>query len=135
MTKPARPFGRLARSRWPRFFFASVEAVARNPKATPRLLRAVRYRGNVPAAARGGFLSSIWARPSLQGVGFGRQLIEAWRREAASRGVGTAYLVADADRNDAVNGFHDTQGWVLSERYTTRDGRPRSLHTKRLDVR
>ncbi len=133
-TEPARFFGRLMKSGWPGLVLASVRAVVNDPKATPRLLRAVRYRGETPAGAQGALLSSICVEPSLQGMGLGRQLVEAWTRQVAGRGVRTAYLTTDADDNVAANRFYRTQGWVLSERYSTREGRSMNLYTKRLDV-
>lgn len=134
-TEPAGFFGRLMKSRWPGFVMASAKAVVTNPKITPRLLRAVRYRGDAPAGARGALLSSICVDPSLQGAGVGRQLLEAWTGEVLSRGVRAAYLTTDADDNDPVNRFYRRQGWVLSDRYTTHEGRSMNLYTKRLDVR
>lgn len=134
-TESAGFFGRLVRSRWPHFVLASLKTVVTNPTATPRLLRAVRYRGNVPTDGRGALLSSICVHPSVQGAGVGRQLVEAWTREVLSRGVSRAYLTTDADDNDAVNRFYEVQGWVVAERYTTREGRSMNLYTKRLDER
>ena len=133
-TEPAGFFGRLMKRRWPGFLLAGAKAVVANPRVTWRLLRAVRYRGDAPAGAAGALLSSICVDPSLQGAGVGRQLVDAWTREVVSRGVRTAYLTTDTDANDAVNRFYQSQGWRLSERYTTREGRSMNLYTKRLDT-
>lgn len=133
-TEPAGFFGRLVKNRWPWFLVASARATVTNPKAAQRLLRAIRYRGDIPAGARGALLSSICVQPSLQGTGVGRQLLEAWTQEVVGRGVRTAYLTTDADDNDAVNRFYRSQGWVLSEPYTTREGRSMNLYTKHLDA-
>jgi len=132
--QPAGFFGRLVKNRWPGLILASVRAVVSNPKAAPRLLRTVRYRGETRAGAPGALLSSICVDPSEQGAGVGRRLIDAWTREVASRGVDTAFLTTDADNNDAVNHFYQAQGWALSDSYATREGRSMNCYTKRLDA-
>jgi ribosomal protein S18 acetylase RimI-like enzyme len=132
--QPADFFGRLVRNRWPWFVLASARVVALNPRAAPRLVRAVRYRGDTPTGCRGALLSSLCVAPSLQGAGVGRQLVEAWTREVAGRGVDTAFLTTDADDNSAVNRFYQAQGWVLSHAYVTREGRLMNRYTKRLDA-
>jgi len=134
-TQPAGFFGRLAKHRWPGFVLASVHAVVSNPKATPRLLRAVRYRGETRAGDQGALLSSICVDPSLHGAGVGRQLVEAWTDAIAGRGVDTAFLTTDAEGNDAVNRFYQAGGWALSDNYLTREGRSMNRYTKRLDAR
>lgn len=128
-TEPAGFFGRLVKNCWPGFALASARAVTANPKAAPRLLRAVRYRGDAPASVKGALLSSICVDPSVQGAGVGRQLVDAWAREVTSRGVDTAFLTTDADDNVAVNRFYRARGWVLSANYTTREGRSMNRYT------
>lgn len=128
-TEPAGFFGRLLRNRWPGFVLASAKAVVTNPKAASRLLRALRYRGDAPAGAEGALLSSICVDPLAQGTGLGRQLVEAWTRQVAASGAPSAFLTTDADENDAVNRFYEARGWVLSERYTTREGRSMNCYT------
>jgi ribosomal protein S18 acetylase RimI-like enzyme len=132
-TEPAGFFTRLLRRRWPGFVAASARAVLTNPRATPRLLRAVRYRGDTSPHGDGALLSSICVDPAHQGEGLGRQMIEAWTREAARKGAASAALTTDADDNDAVNQFYRARGWVLADRYTTREGRAMNHYTIALD--
>ena len=135
-TEPAGFFRRLVKSRWPGFVLASARVVVLNPRAAPRLLRAVRYRGETPAGCQGALLSSLCVDPSLQGTGVGRQLVEAWTREVASRGVvDMAFLTTDAEDNSGVNRFYQAQGWVLSDSYATREGRSMNRYMKTLDAR
>jgi len=134
-TEPAGFFGRLVKNHWAGFVLASARVMVTNPRAAPRLLRAVRYRGGIPADCHGALLSSLFVAPSLQGAGVGRQLVEAWTREVAGRGVDTAFLTTDAEGNSGVNGFYQARGWVLSDSYTTREGRSMNRYTKRLVVR
>jgi GNAT superfamily N-acetyltransferase len=108
-TQPAGFLGRLLKNRWPGgFLLASARALVSDPKAAPRLLRAVRYCGDVPASVQGALLSSICVDPLLQGTGVGRQLVEAWTRNVASRAGSSTFLTTDAHDNDGVNRFHQT---------------------------
>jgi len=132
-TEPAGFFGRLIRNRWPGFVLAGAKAVVANPKAASRLVRAVRYRGDAPGDGQGALLSSICVDPARQGTGLGRRLVEAWTREVAARGGRAAFLTTDAEENDAVNRFYQTQGWVLADRYTTRQGRSMNRYSLCLD--
>ncbi|GAA2096328.1 GNAT family N-acetyltransferase [Microlunatus panaciterrae] len=128
-TQPAGFFGRLVRNRWPGFAAASVRAALTNPRAVPRLLRAVTYRGDTPEGADGALLSSICVDPGVRGTGLGRRLLAAWVAEVASRGTDKAFLTTDAVGNDAVNRFYQAAGWVLSDRFETREGRPMNRYT------
>lgn len=127
--EPAGFFGRLLRRQWPGFVAASVTAVVRTPSKAPRLVRALRYRGGAAGGASGALLSSICVDPQLQGGGTGRQLIEAWTREAESRGAPSAYLTTDAEGNENVNAFYLSCGWQLAERFVTPHGRPMNRYT------
>jgi len=131
-TEPAGFFGRLVRSRWPGFALASCRAVLRNPKALPRLLLAVRYRGPDDTASGDALLSSICVDPTAQGAGVGRQLIAAWTDRIAARGADRAFLTTDADDNDAVNHFYHEGGWTLAQTYRTREGRLMNRYTTKL---
>ena len=134
-TEPAGFFGRLVKHRCLGFALASVRAMVTNPKSAPRLLRATRYRGDAPAGSKGALLSSICVDPARQGSGLGAQLVEAWTGEVADRGLHTAFLTTDADNNDAVNRFYQAQGWVVSARYVTREGRSMNRYTIALGER
>jgi ribosomal protein S18 acetylase RimI-like enzyme len=129
-TEPAGFFGRLVRSRWPSFVLAGARAVVRNPGVTARLLRAVRFRGGVPAGFRGALLSSICVDPAMRGNGVGRQLVQAWTQEVARRGVDAALLTTDAEDNDVANRFYRSLGWVLSGGHVTPEGRAMNCYIK-----
>jgi ribosomal protein S18 acetylase RimI-like enzyme len=133
-TEPAGFFGRLVRNRWPGFVAASARALLTNPKAAPRLLRAVSYRGDAPAAATGALLSSHFVDPALQAGGVGSLLIDEWARVAASKGAERAFLTTDATDNAAANGFYQARGWLLSDTYSTREGRRMNRYTTTLET-
>lgn len=122
-TEPAGFFGRLLRRRWAGFALAAARAVVVTPRATPRLLRALRYRGDTPPDASGALLSSICVDASTRDAGIGGRLLEAWLQEVRHRDVHAAFLTTDAESNEAVNRFYHRRGWTLVDRYTTREGR------------
>lgn len=128
-TEPAGFFHRLLKTQWPGFAVASVRAVFGRPGSTGRLLRAVRYRGDVPSSATGALLSSVCVDVDAQGTGVGGRLVDAWTQEVHRRGVHNAFLTTDADNNDEVNSFYARRGWVLDERFTTREGRSMNRYT------
>ncbi|MEO8094452.1 MAG: GNAT family N-acetyltransferase [Pseudolysinimonas sp.] len=131
-TEPAGFFGRLVRRRWAGFALAGARAVLSQPGATPRLVRALRYRGDAPHDAVGALLSSICLDPSLQGSGEGGRLVAAWEAAAASSGARSAFLTTDADHNEAVNRFYSRHGWLLHGTYSTREGRQMNRYMKEL---
>lgn len=129
--RPAGFFSRLLRRQWRGFLAASIRAAISNPAAIPRLLRAVRYRGQAGADPDGALLSSICVDPGLQGGGVGAQLISEWTACARRLGADRAYLSTDAEENEAVNTFYRAQGWQLAERFITPQGR----HMNRFQIR
>lgn len=120
---PAGFFSRLLRRRLLGFLVASGLAIVRDPRTAPRLLAALRYRGEVPQRLDGALLSSLCVDPDVQSAGIGRALDEAWRARAAELGARTAFLTTDADGNEAVNRFYHRGGWVLSDQFVTAQGR------------
>lgn len=133
-TEPAGFFGRLVTNRWPGFVTASARAMLTNPKAAPRLVRALTYRGNTPAGATGALLSSHFVDPTYQGGGVGSLLIDEWARVAASMGAERAFLITDAISNEAANRFYRARGWQLADTYDTREGRQMNRYTTSLDA-
>ena len=131
-TEPAGYFSRLLHRQWVGFALAAARAVVTQPSVAPRLCRAVMYRGDTPASQPGALLSSICVEPSLQGQGVGNQLIEAWTSRARDQGAPGAFLTTDAVDNDGANRFYVKQGWVLTDTYRTREGRPMNRYCKTL---
>lgn len=132
-THPAGFFSRLLRRRLLGFMFASATAVLRDPRTTPRLLSAVRYRGGTPSETEGALLSSICVDPSRSGVGIGGALLSAWRERAEEMGAKRAFLTTDADENEAVNRFYERDGWILSDRFVTAQGRNMNRYVRDLN--
>jgi len=128
-TEPAGFFSRLLKKQLPGFALAAARAVVVSPRAGRRLLRALCYRGDASPGATGALLSSICVDATAQGTGLGGQLLEAWTQEVQRRGIGSAFLTTDATDNDDVNRFYEQRGWVLSERYITREGRSMNCYT------
>lgn len=128
-------FGRLVKNRWPWVLVASVRATLTNPKAAQRLHRAVRYRGDIPAGGQGALLSSICVEPSLQGMGVGRQDLEARTREVVGRGGAYGILVDRRRRQRCRQPFPPKPGLGVFRGYTTREVRSMNLYAKHLDAR
>jgi GNAT superfamily N-acetyltransferase len=130
-TEPQGFFRRLLRRRLLGFGWAALQGAVRRPSAVPRLLRAVRYRGDAPAGAEGALLSSICVDPRARANGVGGRLLTAWSERAAALGATSAYLLTDAEGNDAVNRFYANHGWVRHDRVTTPEGRVLNRYERR----
>lgn len=120
---PAGFYGRLLRRRGPAFALAGARGAVRHPRAVPRLLRALTYRGDAPDRPGAALLSSLVVDPPHSGRGIGAALVEAWTAEAAARGATQAVLTTDARDNDAVNAFYLARGWRPDGDLTTPQGR------------
>ena len=116
-------FRRLAFRRSWEFGLFCVPALAKNPRIIPRIVRALRYRGDAPEGRRRALLSSIAVVPELQNSGLGSILLKAWVGEARKRGIAGSYLTTDKEGNDTVNRFYIRNGWHIETEFTTREGR------------
>lgn len=132
-TEPEGFFGRLLRRRLFGFGLAAAGAALRHPSAIPRLLRAVRYRGEAPAGRGGALLSSICVDPDARADGVGSRLLSAWAAQAHELGARSAYLLTDADENDAVNRFYVRNGWALRDTVSTPEGRVLNRYERQLE--
>lgn len=117
-------YSRLLRRRWHGFARAAAGTALRQPRTIPRLLRAVRYRGDAPAGiADAALFASMCVDPAHAGGGVGARLSQAWSHRARELGARRAYLTTDRDDNDAVNRHHQRHGWRIESAYTTPEGR------------
>ncbi|HJP59775.1 MAG TPA: N-acetyltransferase [Gemmatimonadaceae bacterium] len=132
-TQPGGFFKRRVRKQLLGFIVASVLAVVRHPRSLPRLLKAVRYRGEVPVDVSGALLSSICVSPNAQSAGVGRQLMDAWTNALREHGLSRAYLTTDRVNNEAANRFYVGAGWVCEAEYTTREGREMNCYSWRAE--
>lgn len=122
--EPAGFYSRLLRRRGIAFALAGARAAITHPRVVaPRLISAVRYRGDAPAGSGGALFASMCVSPAAAGAGVGGRLSAAWSTQAAARGATRAYLTTDADDNDAVNRHHQAHGWHIDATYTTATGR------------
>jgi len=118
-------FRKLLLKRGARFALAAVPALLRHPRRVfPRLLGAVRYRGerpiDVPDAA---LLSSIGVHPQAARRGLGRALVEQFCEQAARLGAQRVYLTTDHEGNEAVNSLYRRAGFDLAGTLVRPDGR------------
>jgi GNAT superfamily N-acetyltransferase len=99
------------------------------------LLHAVGYRGNAAPGEHGALLSSICVDPDLQGHGIGRELLMAWKTEAALRGANRAFLTTDADDNADTLRFYESGGWTQTASFSTTEGRRMHRYDIALEAR
>jgi ribosomal protein S18 acetylase RimI-like enzyme len=133
--EPADFFRRLLLRRWFGFVLAGARAVLASPRAAPRLLRAVGYRGGASRGEHGALLSSICVDPDFQGHGIGRELLLAWTAEAALRGASRAFLTTDADDNADTLRFYESGGWTRTASFCTAGGRRMHRYDIALEAR
>jgi colanic acid biosynthesis glycosyl transferase WcaI len=121
---PAGYFKRLLKRRWWAFCIASSTAVLKKPTVTPRLFRAVFYRGDAPSGRQDiSLLSSIAVSPNIQTKGIGRALVGAFLGEVKKRGGKGVFLTTDAKDNDKVNRFYQNLRFKLESSHLTPEGR------------
>jgi ribosomal protein S18 acetylase RimI-like enzyme len=122
---PERFFRELLAGRWFVFGWAGLGAALSRPKAVvPRLLAAVRYRGDQPPQLqRAALLSSIAVDPSAARAGIGGMLLAAYCEEAWKENLRYVYLITDRDANDMVNRFYVRHGFAVDSELRRRDGR------------
>ena len=121
--QPAGFFRRLLKRRWWVFCLNSIDSILRCPTITPRLFRAMLYRGDAPSGSQLALLSSIAVDPKFQGRGVGRLLVNRFLKELIDKGSAGCYLTTDAEGNDATNLFYLKNGWRVESTYVTPEGR------------
>lgn len=118
-------FKDILKRRWWAFALRSIWGVIRRPVIIPRLLRALKYKGNPPPCDIKplGALQSTAVESSSQGLGVAIALMRSVCDEYVRRGVHAVFLTTDADDNNRVRGFYSAMGWDLLGYYTTPEGR------------
>lgn len=124
---PAVFFSELRRRRSLFFLMWALPALLRHPAVViQKLLSAIFYRGDEPAALEAGaLLSSIGVRPDVVGKSVGKKLLNYFENEAFSRGVDFIYLTTDEADNDRVNQFYKNNGYLVES--TFRQGASRAM--------
>jgi ribosomal protein S18 acetylase RimI-like enzyme len=132
---PDRFFRTLLFSRWFAFAWAAADAAIRRPQLVlPRLLAAVRYRGEPPARlTAAGLLSAIAVDPHLSGMGIGGKLISAYCEEASRRGLRFVYLTTDRDDNESSNLFYRRHGFQTESQIRRPNGRTMLRYVRALE--
>jgi ribosomal protein S18 acetylase RimI-like enzyme len=134
---PDRFFRRLMAARWFRFGLAAIGAVTRRPRVVlPRLVAAIRYRGDPPSGlTAAGLLSSIAVDPQFSGLGIGTMLITAYCDEALKQGLRFVYLTTDRDGNESTNFFYRRHGFKVESQLRRPNGRVLIRYVRTLDCR
>jgi ribosomal protein S18 acetylase RimI-like enzyme len=116
-------YSRLLKRDWLKFSLASISAIFRQPSVVKRIARGLLHPGYNPVGADVAGLFSIGVLPELQGTGAGQMLIQAFLREAMTRGCKRVFLTTDRDNNEAVNMFYQNLGFRIERQYVTPEGR------------
>jgi ribosomal protein S18 acetylase RimI-like enzyme len=127
-------FRNLLLCRWFVFAWSASGAILRRPRATiPRLLSALRYRGERPSRLESAaLLSSIAVEPDSNGLGIGKMLLTAYREEARVEGRRYVYLTTDRNANEAVNRFYLRHSFAAESEIHRPDGRTMVRYVSKL---
>ena len=116
-------YKRLLRQRWWRFAWAAIWPALQKPSIIPRLLYSFSRSKGEDVHNGCATLMSLAVAPEAQGMGFGKQLVEVFLGEAASRGCAEVNLNTDRIGNEVANRFYQRYGFRLAHTYTTHEGR------------
>ena len=105
------------------FAGAALGALLRRPSIAPRLARALRQPEAAREAGTDACLMSVAVRPESEGLGIGRQLVEAFCQTLSERGADAVSLTTDRDNNERVNRFYSDLGFRIAREYLTPEGR------------
>jgi ribosomal protein S18 acetylase RimI-like enzyme len=135
---PVRPrefFRGLLYARGVYFAFSAIPSLLRNPAPVARrLLAALTYRGEAPAAVSGALVSTICVAPEGRGAGVAATLLERFCDEAGRRGARYVYLTTDRDANAGVNAFYTRAGFRLESDIRRDGGRVMNRYLKDLQA-
>jgi ribosomal protein S18 acetylase RimI-like enzyme len=135
---PVRPrefFRGLLYARGVYFAFSAIPGLLRRPgPVARRLLAALTYRGEAPAAVSGALVSTVCVAPAGRGSGIAVRLLEAFCDEARRRGARYVYLTTDRDENAGVNAFYTRAGFRLESEIRRDGGRVMNRYLKDLQA-
>ncbi len=122
-SNPRAFYSKLLKRNWLRFSVASLDAIRKRPAVVFRLIRAISHPSRNPTGDDVAGLYSIGITPGLQGTGAGKKLVQAFLREARSRGCRRVFLTTDRDDNGSVNAFYRNLGFRVERQFKTRENR------------
>jgi ribosomal protein S18 acetylase RimI-like enzyme len=131
-SQPASFYRRLLHRRMLRFVWVSLIPILKRPAIIPRLLRAYDMPRQAEYGEQCGTLMSLAVAPQAQGMGIGKNLVQAFLNEAACRGLAEINLLTDRLNNESTNQFYLRYGFRLFRSYTTFEGR--EMNEYRIDI-
>jgi ribosomal protein S18 acetylase RimI-like enzyme len=105
------------------FGLAALPAAIKSPGILPRLFRSLQVPQQYQKPDRQANLMSLAVSPTAQKQGIGGALIKEFATQCSQRKVDIINLTTDAQDNDKVNNFYQNFGFVLSNEFTTAEGR------------
>lgn len=132
---PPRFYALLRQRKW-QLGFAAASHLMWRPRLWRRALSSLRRAENISSSGDAptlAELASIAVAPTAQGLGIGKQLIQAFLDQARQQGVSEVVLTTDAHNNDAVNAFYQKQGFVCTRQFWHTPGRLMNEYRIRLE--
>lgn len=105
------------------FAWYALGAFLRKPKVFLRLVRALLKPSESVRDETYVELASIGVSPVVKGKGVGSLLIDNLKRRVDFGVFSYINLETDAEQNEAANAFYVKNGFILTRRFTTREGR------------
>ncbi len=105
------------------FGLAALPAAIKSPGIIPRLFRSLQVPQQYQKPEKQANLMSLAVSPTAQNQGIGGALIKEFANQCYQRKVDIINLTTDAQNNDKVNNFYQNFGFVLSNEFTTAEGR------------
>ena len=116
-------FKGLIKNHLMKFALCSAGAAIMHPSFIKRLLGAFKKSDSVVKEERYVELASICVDPQIERGGIGTQLVDYLKKTVNFDQYAYINLETDAENNDNVNAFYQKNGFVLTRRYVTNEGR------------
>jgi ribosomal protein S18 acetylase RimI-like enzyme len=112
-------FSEIRGRQWFRFSLSALPAMVKHPFLVLRkLTTAIFYRGDPPSDLIGAaLLSSIGVEPQVTGKSVGGKLLHEFEEHMRANGIGSVYLITDANDNEGVNAFYQKYGYRQENRF------------------
>ena len=116
-------FKQLIKKHVVKFALCSVKAAVLHPSFIKRILGAFKKSDSVVKSEKYVELASICVDPECENRGIGTALVEKLKSTVDFSTYSFISLETDAENNDTANAFYLKNGFVLSKKYLTGEGR------------
>jgi ribosomal protein S18 acetylase RimI-like enzyme len=127
---------RLIRRRWLQMIFSALPALLSRPPSIFRIIRMLRPQSTVRTSINLGrdraLLMSLAIHPSVQRLGIGKTLVRAFCASSRDLGCQAVELTTDANNNESVRRFYETNGFIAEGAQDLSRHRPMICYVKHL---